>query len=121
MRIFYFLLFFCFATLSASAYTSVELRKSSQGYDGKAELERSTDNSVEASLDDNILTLNFSSESCSYYVVYDSSSSTIICSGSFPADTEVSFTLPSTLPSGTYVLSVYAFGCWWTGEFVYPE
>lgn len=80
---------------------------------------RSINPEVTASIDGSTITLNLNFPSDCEYVVYACSSDTVICSGRFAAGSATAFDLPDSIKSGTYQLCVYAYGCWWTGTFVY--
>ena len=74
---------------------------------------------VTASIDGVTITLNLNLPSDCEYSVYACSSDTVICSGRFATGSATAFDLPVSILSGTYQLCVYAYGCWWTGTFVY--
>ena len=79
---------------------------------------RSTDPSVTAFIDELTISLDLSVLADCEYSVTDSSTEAVICSGRFPAGATTVFNMPAGTPSGTYRLSVYAYGCWWSGTFV---
>lgn len=74
---------------------------------------------VTASIDGSTITLDLTVITGVEYRVTDVSTSTEICYGRFPVGATTEFDLPVNIPSGTYRLEVYAYGCWWTGTFLY--
>lgn len=97
------------------AETSIELRKS---LDSKDERERSS-YQVRAIIDQDCVVISFTVPTASNYYVTECMSDSMICSGSFAENSDVSFMIPDDTQNGTYQLCVYAYGCWWTGTFVY--
>jgi len=71
---------------------------------------------VLASLDEDMLTLSFTPSSSCQVTITDSQTNTVAYSNSFGSATGQVIYL-STLPSGEYKLSVFAYGTWWEGEF----
>ena len=80
---------------------------------------RSATPEVTASIDGSTIALDLTVLSGVEYRVTDVATSTEICYGRFPAGATTEFDLPVNIPSGTYRLEVYAYGCWWTGTFQY--
>ena len=78
---------------------------------------RSITPEVTASIDGIAITLNLSVFADCEYSVTDNSTDAVICSGRFHAGATTVFNMPAGTPAGTYRLSVYAYGCWWTGTF----
>lgn len=80
---------------------------------------RSATPEVTASIDGSTITLDLTVITGVEYRVTDVSNGIEICCGRFPAGATTEFDLPVNIPSGTYRLEVYAYGCWWTGTFLY--
>lgn len=77
--------------------------------------------SVVAIIDTHELIVTFSNITTSSVIIYGiSDPDTILFTQSYSPAYSVQADLTS-LPAGNYVVDIYAFGCWWTGEFVYPE
>ena len=71
---------------------------------------------VSASLENDTLNLFFTPSASCQVTITDSQTSSVVYSGAFSVDSAQTIPL-STLPSGDYELSVFAFGTWWEGEF----
>ena len=60
------------------------------------------------------LLLQFVSVVCGF--IEDTIQNSVIIDQTYPASSSVQVDL-STLPSGSYYLYIYAYDCWWLGEF----
>ena len=103
--------------LSISAGSYIPLVKGRPSPSTPGTRPRSITPEVTASIDGITITLNLSVFADCEYSVTDSSTDAVICSGRFPAGATTVFNMPAGTPAGTYRLSVYAYGCWWTGTF----
>lgn len=120
MRVNVFLLavLFC-GVLSVSAASDIPLVQGQSSPSTPSNEPRSIIPEVTASIDGVTITLILNLPSDCEYSVYACSSDTVICSGRFATGSATAFDLPVSILSGTYQLCVYAYGCWWTGTFVY--
>ena len=71
---------------------------------------------VTASIDSQVITVSFSELTASQIVVTDSANLTVFDQTYAPAYSAQA--VLSTLPSGSYILHIYALGSWWYGYFV---
>ena len=72
---------------------------------------------VSASIEDQVLTVSFSDATASSIVVYEESDpDTVLFSQTYAPAYSVQANL-TTLPTGDYVVEIYAFDEWWIGEF----
>ncbi len=72
---------------------------------------------VNASIENQVLTVSFSDVTASDILVYEESDpDTLLFSQTFTPAYSVEANL-TTLPTGDYVVEIYAFGEWWTGSF----
>ena len=72
---------------------------------------------VSASIDQQVLTVSFSDVTASSVVVYEESDpDTVLFSQTYSPAYSVQANL-TTLPTGDYVVEIYAFDEWWIGEF----
>lgn len=77
-------------------------------------------NYVEASLENNSLTLFFPPSASSQVIMTDSQTGVVVYSAAFGVASTQVISL-SSLPAGEYELSIYAYGEWWEGVFVIEE
>lgn len=110
---------FLLAGINVFADVEIKLRRDVPEEDSPYQPSRSATPEVTASIDGSTITLDLTVITGVEYRVTDVSTSTEICYGRFPAGTTTEFDLPVNIPSGTYRLEVYAYGCWWTGTFLY--
>lgn len=76
---------------------------------------RSEISTLTASIDEQVLTVLFSELTTSQIVVKDSANLTVFNQTYSPAySAQADLT---SLPAGEYVVEIYAFGEWWTGDF----
>ena len=78
---------------------------------------RSVTETVEASIEDQVLTVSFGELTASQIVVINSTNQTVFDQTYMPAYS-VQANL-SNLSSGSYTLYIYVFGSWWYGNFVF--
>lgn len=71
---------------------------------------------VVASLDSDKLVILFDEFVSSRVMIEDTIQNSVIIDQTYPASSSVQVDL-STLPSGIYSLHIYAYDCWWLGEF----
>lgn len=72
---------------------------------------------INASIDEGVLTVSFSNQISSRITVYSSDDSeTMLYSNYYTSADSVQADL-SSLSSGSYVVEIYAYGKWWTGTF----
>ena len=72
---------------------------------------------INASIDEGVLTVSFSNQISSRITVYSSDDSeTTLYSNYYTSADSVQADL-SSLSSGSYVVEIYAYGKWWTGTF----
>lgn len=72
---------------------------------------------VSASIEDQVLTVSFTDATASSIVVYEESDpDNVLFSQTYAPAYSVQANL-TTLPTGDYVVEIYAFGEWWTGSF----
>ena len=72
---------------------------------------------VNASIDQQVLTVSFTDVTASSVVVYEESDpDTVLFSQTYAPAYSVQADL-TTLPAGDYVVEIYAFDEWWIGEF----
>jgi hypothetical protein len=72
---------------------------------------------VSASIEDQVLTVSFTDATASSIVVYEESDpDTVLFSQTYTPAYSVQANL-TTLPAGDYVVEIYAFNEWWTGNF----
>ncbi len=114
-----FTVVFLLAGINVFADREIELRPNYPDEDLPFQPSRSATPEVIASIDGSIITLDLTVITGVEYRVTDVSTSTEICYGRFPVGATTEFDLPVNIPSGTYRLEVYAYGCWWTGTFLY--
>lgn len=70
---------------------------------------------VNASIEDQMLTVSFSDVTASSIVVYDATDTVVFSQNYAPAySAQADLT---SLPAGDYVVEIYAFGYWWIGYF----
>lgn len=70
---------------------------------------------VNASIEDQMLTVSFSDVTASSIVVYDATDTVVFSQNYTPAySAQADLT---SLPEGEYVVEIYAFDEWWTGDF----
>lgn len=100
-------------SLSAGAI-DVDLEKEGPGFDpfpgGRTE-----NTTVTASIDDQVLTIQFSELTASQIVVKNTANLTVFnqaYASAYSAQANL-----SSLPSGSYTLHIYAMGSWWYGVF----
>lgn len=99
-------------TLHLFANTPVSLKKQSGHQTGSR-----TEEVVTASINQQVLTVSFSDVTASDILVYEESDpDTLLFSQTFTPAYSVEANL-TTLPTGDYVVEIYAFGEWWTGSF----
>lgn len=117
MRKFFCLLFLLTLTVNAFSDNNIPLVKDEPPSERSKERERDASGIVTASIDGVTIALDLSFLAECEYCVTDSSTDAVICSGRFRAGAITVFNMPAGTPAGTYRLSVYAYGCWWTGTF----
>lgn len=71
---------------------------------------------VVASLDSDKLVILFDEFVSSRVMIEDTIQNSVIIDQTYPASTSIQVDL-SALPSGSYYLYIYAYDCWWLGEF----
>ncbi len=71
---------------------------------------------VVASLDSDKLVILFDEFVSSRVMIEDTIQNSVIIDQTYPASTSIQVDL-LTLPSGSYYLYIYAYDCWWLGEF----
>lgn len=73
---------------------------------------------INASIDEGVLTVSFSSQTSSRITIYSSDNSeTMLYSNYYTSADSVQADL-SSLTTGSYVVEIYAYGRWWIGYFV---
>lgn len=97
-------------TLPLFASTPISLKKQSGHQTGSR-----TEQVVSASIDEHVLTVSFTDVTASSIVVYDATD-TVVFSQTYSPAYSVQANL-TTLPTGDYVVEIYAFNVWWIGEF----
>lgn len=95
------------------ADNNIHLVKDTPGLDPDDEPRSITE--VTASINSQVLTVSFSELTASQIVITDSANLTVFNQNYAPANSIQSNL--STLPSGSYILNVYALGYWWYGYF----
>ncbi|MBO7049064.1 MAG: DUF3244 domain-containing protein [Bacteroidaceae bacterium] len=117
MRTKFYSLLTILATVSILSFANDEipLRLVSVPEPGEPTNPRSIECEVTASIDSQVLTVSFSELTASQIVITDSANLTVFNQNYAPANSIQSNL--STLPSGSYILNVYALGYWWYGYF----
>ena len=82
--------------------------------------DRSLDASPTAFIENQYITVNYPLSTVSEVVIRYAETGAVAYSAPYDATRQVVINL-SSLPEGTYELSLYAFGKWWWGEFVINE
>lgn len=99
-------------TLPVFAHSQISLRKQSGHQTGSR-----TEQVVSASIDEQVLTVSFTDVTASSIVVYDATDpDTVLFSQNYAPAYSAQADLTS-LPAGEYVVEIYAFDEWWTGDF----
>ena len=114
-KVFIFLFVSCLVCMNSFGDEIILQKKLGDGSIGQGG-EKSPSEWVTASLENQTLTLSFTSSTSSQVVITDSQTNTVVYSGAFGVASSQVIPL-SSLPAGVYVLSIYAFGEWWEGEF----
>lgn len=114
-----FIVMFLLAGINVFADVEIKLRRDVPEEDSPYQPSRSATPEVTASIDGNTITLDLTVHTSVEYSVTDESNGAEICYGRLPAEATPEFDLPANTTSGTYRLEVYAYGCWWTGTFLY--
>ena len=97
-------------TLPLFASTPISLKKQSGHQTGSR-----TDQVVSALIDEHVLTVSFTDVTASSIVVYDATDTVVFNQNYTPAySAQADLT---SLPAGEYVVEIYAFDEWWTGDF----
>lgn len=97
-------------TLPVFAHSQISLRKQSGHQTGSR-----TEQVVSASIDEQVLTVSFTDVTASSIVVYDATDTVVFSQNYAPAySAQADLT---SLPAGEYVVEIYAFDEWWTGDF----
>lgn len=97
-------------TLPVFAHSQISLRKQSGHQTGSR-----TEQVVSASIDEQVLTVSFTDVTASSIVVYDATDTVVFSRNYAPAySAQADLT---SLPEGEYVVEIYAFDEWWTGDF----
>ena len=78
--------------------------------------DRSTTAPLTASLESQVLTIQFSELTSSQVVITDGLTNSTVWSNSYNPSYSVQANLAS-LPAGSYTLYIYAYGIWWHGTF----
>lgn len=100
-------------TLPAFASTPVSLKQKPGPNTGSR-----SESAVTASIDEQVLTVSFTDVTASSIVVYDATDpDTVLFSQNYSPAYSAQADLTS-LPSGEYVVEIYAFDEWWIGDFV---
>ena len=83
---------------------------------------KSLENVPTVTLDDSVLTIDFSEATASQVIISDQSTNAVVYSDSFSSTLQIIIDLEDeNIGEGNYVLRIYAFGKWWWGEFVIEE
>lgn len=106
------MLFAALFTLSLFAKDDIIVRKKAGHETGSR-----TEEVVTASINQQVLTVSFTDVTASSVVVYEESDpDTVLFSQTYAPAYTVQANL-TTLPTGEYVVEIYAFDEWWTGDF----
>ena len=106
------MLFAALFTLSLFAKDDIIVRKKAGHETGSR-----TEEVVTASINQQVLTVSFTDVTASSVVVYEESDpDTVLFSQTYSPAYSVQANL-TTLPTGDYVVEIYAFDEWWIGEF----
>jgi len=118
-KVLLFLFVSCFVCMSSFGEDIILEPTPGHGGNGQGK-PKSPTTQVSATLEENVLYLSFAPSSSSEVTITYSQTNTVVYSNAFSVAAGQVIPL-TTFPAGEYVLSIYAFGTWWIGEFEIEE